>query len=62
VSGVRPEDLVGAPHFKEVRKRVSELLKGKILVGHGLKHDMQALFLGRDKRMLRDTSEYEPFR
>ncbi len=62
VSGVRPEDLVGAPHFMEVKKRVSALLKGKILVGHGLKHDMGVLFLDHPKRMRRDTSEYKPFR
>jgi RNA exonuclease 4 len=62
VSGVRPEDLVGAPPFKKVKKRVSALLQGKILVGHGLKHDMGVLFLSHPKRMRRDTSEYKPFR
>jgi RNA exonuclease 4 len=62
VSGVRPADLAGAPHFKEVQQRVSELLKGRILVGHALKHDMRVLFLDHPKRMLRDTSGYKPFR
>jgi RNA exonuclease 4 len=59
---VRPADLAGAPHFKEVQQRVSELLKGRILVGHALKHDMRVLFLDHPKRMLRDTSGYKPFR
>jgi RNA exonuclease 4 len=62
VSGVRPEDLVGAPSIKEVKKRVSALLQGNILVGHGLKHDVGVLFLNHPKRMRRDTSEYKPFR
>ena len=62
VSGVRRADLVGAPHFKEVQQQVSELLEGKILVGHALKNDMQVLFLDHPKRMRRDTSEYKPFR
>jgi RNA exonuclease 4 len=48
--------------FKEVQQRVSELLKGRILVGHALKHDMRVLFLDHPKRMLRDTSGYKPFR
>ncbi len=62
VSGVRPADLADAPHFMEVQQRVSELLKGRILVGHALKHDMRVLFLDHPKRMLRDTSGYKPFR
>jgi len=62
VSGVRAADLAGAPLFKEVQQRVSELLKGRVLVGHALKHDMRVLFLDHPKRMLRDTSGYKPFR
>ena len=62
VSGVRPTDLKGAPDFRTVQDRVSELLTGRILVGHALKHDMRVLFLNHPKRMLRDTSTYKPFR
>ena len=49
VSGVRPEDLQGAPQFKEVQAEVSELLKGRILVGHAIKHDFKVLFLDHPK-------------
>ena len=62
VSGVRPEDLQGAPQFKEVQAEVSELLKGRILVGHAIKHDFKVLFLDHPKKMIRDTSKYKPFR
>jgi RNA exonuclease 4 len=62
VSGVRAADLAGAPDFRTVQERVSELLTGRILVGHALKHDMRVLFLNHPKRMLRDTSTYKPFR
>jgi len=62
VSGVRPEDLQGAPEFKDVQAEVSELMKGKILVGHAIKHDLKVLFLDHPKKMIRDTSKYKPFR
>jgi len=62
VSGVRPEDLQGAPEFKDVQAEVSELMKGKILVGHSIKHDLKVLFLDHPKKMIRDTSKYKPFR
>jgi RNA exonuclease 4 len=40
VSGVREVDLVGAPEFGVVQKRVSELVKGRILVGHAIENDL----------------------
>jgi RNA exonuclease 4 len=40
VSGVRESDLVGAPEFGEVQKMVSELVKGKVLVGHAIENDL----------------------
>ena len=62
VSGVRPEDLQGAPPFKDVQAEVSELLKGRLLVGHAIKHDFKVLFLDHPKKMIRNTSKYKPFR
>ena len=48
--------------FKEVQKEVSDILLGRILVGHSLKHDLKVLFLDHPKKMIRDTSLYKPFR
>ena len=45
VSGVRPEDLVGAPSFDEVQKKVAKLVEGKILVGHALENDMKVDYI-----------------
>eukprot|EP00092_Neocalanus_flemingeri_P027654 GFUD01030013.1.p1 GENE.GFUD01030013.1~~GFUD01030013.1.p1 ORF type:complete len:305 (+),score=114.64 GFUD01030013.1:39-953(+) len=62
VSGVRPEDLPGAPHFKKVRAEVCKLIAGRILVGHGLSHDFKVLCINHHpKEMIRDTAEYKPF-
>ena len=41
VSGVRPEDLVGAPEFKQVQTEGAELIKDRLLVGHALHHDLK---------------------
>ena len=41
VSGVRPEDLVGAPEFKQVQTEVAELIKDRLLVGHAIHHDLK---------------------
>jgi len=62
VSGVRPEDLVGAPEFVEVQQEVSDIIKGRLLVGHALRHDLKVLFLDHPKKLIRDTSKYKPFK
>lgn len=62
VSGIRKEDLLNAEDFMVVQKEVSELLRGRILVGHSLKNDLGVLFLSHPKRSIRDTSRYKPFR
>ena len=38
---MRPEDLVGAPEFKQVQTEVAELLKDRLLVGHAIHHDLK---------------------
>ncbi|CAG9577466.1 unnamed protein product [Danaus chrysippus] len=62
VSGIRKEDLLNGEEFTVVQKEVSELIKGKILVGHSLKNDLSVLYLSHPKRNIRDTSRYKPFR
>ena len=60
VSGVRPEHLEGAPDAAEVRRRVGELVEGRVLVGHAVSHDLRALMLGHPRALLRDTARYPP--
>lgn len=62
VSGIRPSDLENAEEFDVVQKEVSEILKGRILVGHSVWHDMEVLFLDHPNKDIRDTARYEPFR
>lgn len=62
VSGVRKEDLLNGEEFSTVQKEVSDLIKGRILVGHSLKNDLSVLFLSHAKRNIRDTCRYKPFK
>ena len=63
VSGVKPKDISTrtAMDVVECRKRVAELLRDKILVGHALKNDLHALLLNHPKHNIRDTAKYRPF-
>ena len=38
---MRPEDLAGAPDFKQVQTEVAELIKDRLLVGHAIHHDLK---------------------
>ncbi|KAI3409366.1 uncharacterized protein J3R85_019360 [Psidium guajava] len=71
-TGIRPEYLKDAMPLKQVQKRIQEFLsngepmwkirpkgsKARILVGHGLDHDLKCLQL--DYPMIRDTAQYPP--
>ncbi|XP_010675445.2 uncharacterized protein LOC104891447 [Beta vulgaris subsp. vulgaris] len=61
ISGIRPRDLRKAKDFSTAQKKVAELIKGKVLVGHALRNDLKALLLSHPRKDMRDTSEYQPF-
>ncbi|XP_014242462.1 RNA exonuclease 4 [Cimex lectularius] len=58
VSGVRKGDLENAESFEVVQRDVAELIRGRILVGHGLQNDMEVLYLSHPRRDIRDTSVF----
>ena len=57
-SGVRPEDLLGAPSFHQVRDEVVSALQGRIIVGHELGFDFSALDWWPPQGKIRDTAVY----
>jgi RNA exonuclease 4 len=66
VSGITADDLlVRSEHvmdFKSCRNLVLSYIKGKIVIGHGLKNDFHALQIYSHPWYLqRDTAKYEPF-
>jgi len=61
VSGITEDDLKDALPFAEVVEEVKEMLKDKILVGHGLDNDLRSLGVDHAWLMMRDTAYYQPF-
>ncbi|XP_078048027.1 RNA exonuclease 4 [Augochlora pura] len=62
VSGIRPHNLQNGEDFQIVQKEVAEILRGRILIGHALKYDLDVLYLSHPRRHLRDTSRFKLFR
>ncbi|KAL8840717.1 MAG: hypothetical protein Q9170_001235 [Blastenia crenularia] len=62
VSGITPQLLQEARTFEAVQADVAGLLDGKILIGHAVRHDLDALLLGHPKRDIRDTSRHPAYR
>jgi RNA exonuclease 4 len=66
ISGVKEADLKGpnARDFGAVRKIVKQVLKNKIIVGHGLENDLRALKIEADHPWynIRDSAtQYQPY-
>lgn len=62
VSGITPNDMISARSLEEVQNDVSNILDGKILIGHALRNDLEALMLSHPQRDLRDTAKYPPYK
>ncbi|KAG5984079.1 hypothetical protein E4U55_006111 [Claviceps digitariae] len=62
VSGVSPKEMRFARDFLEVQKDVSSIIRGRILIGHDIKHDLEALKLSHPPKDIRDTAKHPAFR
>ena len=62
-SGVRPGDLVGAPELSDIRRKLRDLLRGRIVVGHSVRNDLLRLLdISHPEEDIRDsTSELPKF-
>ncbi|EEY56804.1 RNA exonuclease 4 [Phytophthora infestans T30-4] len=61
VSGIKSSSLRRAIPFAQCLKEVGKLLQDKIVVGHALKNDFQALMFSPPKHLIRDTAYYRPY-
>ncbi|XBI45123.1 hypothetical protein VPH35_109654 [Triticum aestivum] len=70
-TGIRPEHLRDAPTVKQAMRRVQDILlngeqsysscgAARLLVGHGLEHDLDALGMDYPAHLKRDTAAYPP--
>ena len=58
VSGITPSLLHSAPSFATVQREVASIIKGRVLIGHGLVGDLQALCLNHPRGLQRDTAHF----
>lgn len=61
VSGIKAAHIhsKGAISFKQCQREVAAIIKDKILVGHAVQNDLQALLLSHPKHLVRDTARYK---
>eukprot|EP00126_Sphaerothecum_destruens_P015615 Sdes_comp9643_c0_seq2m1136 len=62
VSGITKKHLINAIPFDQAQREVSSLIKDRIVVGHALHNDFQALLLSHPKHLIRDTSHHKYYR
>jgi RNA exonuclease 4 len=62
VSGILPKHMVEARSLGEVQADITKILQDRILVGHAVRNDLDALLLSHPKRDIRDTARHAPYR
>ncbi|KAF4976423.1 hypothetical protein FZEAL_6903 [Fusarium zealandicum] len=62
VSGISQKSMRFARDFEEVQTDVDKLLRDRILIGHDIKHDLDALILSHPTRDIRDTAKHPGFK
>ncbi|KAM0348754.1 hypothetical protein ACHAPU_004193 [Fusarium lateritium] len=62
VSGISQKSMRFARDFEEVQTDIDKLLRGRILIGHDLKHDLDALILSHPGKDIRDTAKFPGFK
>lgn len=62
VSGIAPKHMAEARNLEAVQKEVFKIMEGRILVGHAVSNDLDALMFAHPKRDIRDTSKHPEYR
>ena len=62
VSGILPKHMAEARSLEEVQEDVTKILQDRVLVGHAIRNDLDALMLSHPKRDIRDTARHAPYR
>lgn len=62
VSGISRKEMRFARQFDEVQQEICSLLRDRVLIGHDIKHDLDALMLNHPTKDIRDTAKYSAFR
>lgn len=62
ITGITPKQMGQAREFEEVQQEVADLLQGRILVGHDLRHDLDVLLLTHPVTHIRDTARFAGYK
>ncbi|AGO12379.1 AaceriAER024Wp [[Ashbya] aceris (nom. inval.)] len=62
VSGITPAHMKDAVSLEEAQRQVAAMLQDRVLIGHGIGHDLEMLMVSHPKSRIRDTSMHGPFR
>lgn len=62
ISGISPKHMATARDFETVQMEVAQVLKGRIIVGHDLRHDLDVLILDHPRKDIRDTAKFSGFK
>ncbi|KEF51606.1 uncharacterized protein A1O9_12241 [Exophiala aquamarina CBS 119918] len=62
VSGIAPHHMKVARSLEEVLADISRLVKDRVLIGHAIRNDLEALMLVHPKKDIRDTARHAPYR
>lgn len=62
ITGITPKHMATARDFDTVQQEIADLIKGRILVGHDIRHDLAVLMLTHPATHIRDTARFAGFR
>lgn len=62
VSGISAKHLKHARPFKEVQTDIFNIITDRVIIGHSLRHDLEALMITHPQRDIRDTARHPPYR
>ena len=62
VSGILPKHMTHARNLEQVQQDVCSILQDRILIGHAVRHDLDALLISHPKKDIRDTARHPAYR
>ncbi|KAI1841347.1 hypothetical protein JX265_013447 [Neoarthrinium moseri] len=62
ITGITPKHMASAREFDDVQSEIAQLVRGRILVGHDIRHDLAVLMLTHPTTHIRDTARFSGFR
>ena len=62
ISGILPKHMTHARTLEEAQADLSAILTDRILIGHSIRNDLDAMLLSHPRRDIRDTAKHPPYR